>query len=547
MRWFYLNRYIFFVFLFSLLPFGFWFSTPHLVHTHDGLVHLPRIAAFYKELVALNIPVRWASDLNFGYGMPLFVFIYHTPYIVSSFFLVLGLSLVNAFKLSFLTSFLLSGLFMFLFTRRLFKNEKIAFFTTLLYQFAPFHLVDLLIRGSFGEVYTYALLPLSLYFLLVFFETLKVRYLIFTSVATTLLVLSHNSISLLFFGVIVLFVLFFAKDFKQRFFAAGSLLGGLMLSAYYWIPALVEHKFTYGDLYMKDLYRTHFLEPWKLIVPNLTDAQFLQTDHLSLTIGLVQTLAIVAAIVWLVQKKRHDEEGKRIIVFSVFLIGLAVYFMLPISLLFWENISFLRQFQFPWRFLTIIVFASSLIGVFLYPYVKKKIVFISTILLVVFSSFVYWIPKEGVDIIDESYYWNFPLTTTYYGETDVIWSAGPQKEYPENRIDIIAGDGEILSQSTDQPTYQTLFVRADTDVTLVSHTQYFPGWRVYRFFEREEIPIQFQDPNYRGLITFTLPKGEHDILIQFGESKTRLIANVISLSGVVLVVIASFVFWKKSL
>ena len=52
-------------------------------------------------------------------------------------------------------------------------------------------------------------------------------------------------------------------------------------------------------------------------------------------------------------------------------------------------------------------------------------------ILIIASTVFYWKPAEGFDKVNEEYYWNFPLNTTYYGETDVIWSAGAFKKYPK--------------------------------------------------------------------------------------------------------------------
>src|SRR3989344_1211945 len=99
----------------SLLPFLIIFATPDLPHTHDGGVHLPRIAAYVKALSDGHIPVRWAGDLNYGYGLPLFNFIYQTPYFLASLFVFLGMGLVASFKAILVVSFLLSGIFMYAF------------------------------------------------------------------------------------------------------------------------------------------------------------------------------------------------------------------------------------------------------------------------------------------------------------------------------------------------------------------------------------------------------------------------------------------------
>lgn len=532
MQWFYNYRYYIVVFLLSLLPFIFWIDPATLSHTHDGLVHLPRMAAFFKALSDFNIPVRWAGELNYGYGMPLFIFIYHTPYLVSSFFLLIGVGLVSSFKLTLLISFLLSGFSMFLFSKKMFGDDRTALVTTVLYQFAPFHLIDLLIRGSFGEVFTYAFLPFVLYGLISFFQTKKILYLLFVAIFTGLLIISHNSISLLFFGIACLFTLFFAKNIKQAFFGSLSLFGGLILSAYYWIPALLEHKYTYGNLYMENLFRDRFPALWKMVVPNITDTKELLIDGLALQVGIVHLVAIVVAVFWFMTKKKKNIMHLKLFFFSSVLCILAIVFMHPFSIPVWDHISILRQFQFPWRFLTIIVVVSSLLGVFLRPYLKNTYVFSFLLSIVVASSVIYWFPKEGYDRLNESYYWDFPLNTTYYGETDVIWSAGPATSYPENRIEVVSGEGTVTNLEVEN-NKQSFMIDTLDQLTVVSNTQYFPGWRAFSIQDnkRTELPIQFQDPNYRGLIQFTLPAGNYDVEIIFGESKLRFVSNMVSLVG----------------
>src|SRR3972149_534618 len=137
----------------SILPIIGIILAPDLPHTHDGLVHLARMASYYKEIAAVQIPVRWASDLNYGYGLPLFNFIYQLPYLISSLFISLNLSLILTFKLVLGLSFIISGIGMFAFARQFFKQSSAAWIVTVLYQFFPFRLIELWVRGSLGAVY----------------------------------------------------------------------------------------------------------------------------------------------------------------------------------------------------------------------------------------------------------------------------------------------------------------------------------------------------------------------------------------------------------
>lgn len=514
--------------LLSMLPLLHMFLTQDLPHTSDGGVHLPRMAAYFKSLKDLHVPVRWAGDINYGYGLPLFNFIYHMPYMISSGLLLLGFPLILAFKLVLATSFLLSGIFMFAFANEFFKDTTKALLVTIFYQFSPYRLVDLLVRGNAGGIYTYAFFPLILFGLTRILQKNQTSYrnLIITSFATYALVVSHNSLSLIFFIAAVAFVLIYHAQTKQKFACFMALLVGLALSAYFWIPAIGEHKYTYGNLFMRDLFRTHFPPFLNFFIPNFTDNENLRIAEVSVQFGLFHTIAIVVGILGL--GTHIDRQTKNITLFSLCIVVLSLFFMQPVSLILWEHMAFLRQFQFPWRFLSLVTLATSLLSVhFLaFPYFKKRFVLSIFIFLTIISTVYYWKPTQGYEKVDQHNFWNFPLTTTYFGETDVIWSAGPANDYPPSRVEIISGKG-MVQDFVKRTSVHTFFVKSETPITVVDHTIYFPGWRA--FIDSKIVPIQFQDPNWRGLITFQIPQGTHTIRVEFGESKIRIIADLISL------------------
>ena len=511
----------------SFLPLIGFFSTSLLLHTHDGFVHLARIGAYYKALSDGQFPVRWAGDLNFGYGMPLFNFMYPLPYLIASFFVFLGSSLVGAFKITLALSLILSGIFMLGFSKAFFGDTKKAFLVTLFYQFAPFRLVEILVRGSFGEVYSYAFLPLVLWGLVLLFK--KQNYLTFAmiSLAVFFLIISHNAISLVFFGISLGFIAFFGKSSKNYILGILSLALGLLLSAFYWVPALLEHKFTYGDLLMKDLYRLHFPPFVNFFIPNFFNSPNLQTGGVSIQFGLFHTFVLFLAVFTLFNKK-ISSSFKKIIIFCLSIFLIALFFMQPISQPFWEHISFLRQFQFPWRLLSVVTFATSILAVslFSFRFFSSLWGYFLIAFLVIFSTAYFWKPQLGMDKINESYYWNFPLNTTYFGETDVIWSEGPAKSKPKQRVEFIDGKGSV-GAITKRSNFQSFTVENQTPVKLVDHTQYFPGWRAY--VDGKQVPIEFQYGNYRGQIIFLVSKGHHLVKVIFAEDKVRFIADMLTL------------------
>lgn len=515
-------------------------TSPLMLHSHDGPMHLARMPAYYKALSEGQILPRWAGDLYWGYGMPLFNFYYHVPYLITSAFMAFGVGLVTSFKLSLLLSFLLSGCFMFLFAKKFFRDTIKALLATALYQFAPFHMVNVAVRADTGETLALAFLPLVLYTIQRGFENKNfLTNAAYTGIAMALLLLSHTAVGLMCFGISVLFILCFAPNNKKRLEGAVGLSIGLLLDAFYWIPILLERKYTYGDEFMKDMYKSHFAPLVNFFIPNLTNNASLQQGGVDVSFGLVQTIGLMSAIWLILKKKIQDVFTRRIVLFTGTLIVGALFIMQPLSRYLWEHISVLRAFQFPWRFLNVVVFATSLLSAaVLIRTSTPRYVAYAVIALTILSSMVYWRPPLGFDRIQEADFWNYPLNTTYFGETDLIWSAHMPGKYPKEQFAIIEGKGDIVDPVKKQ-TRHTFTVNAQTPVRIVDHTQYYPGWRVYS--GEEKIPIEFQDQNWRGLITFKLEPGTHAVTVNFGESPIRAVSEIISVSTMCLLGLALFI------
>ena len=66
----------------------------------------------------------------------------------------------------------------------------------------------------------------------------------------------------------------------------------------------------------------------------------------------------------------------------------------------------------------------------------------------------------------------------------------------------------------------------ENQLSILDNTSYFPGWTVK--VDNTTVPVQFQDVNHRGLLEFSVPSGKHNVVIEFNESKVRLIADIIS-------------------
>ena len=515
-----------------------------MLHSHDGPMHLARMPAYYKAIMEGQILPRWAAGFDYGYGTPLFSFYYHLPYLFAVPLMAVGMGLVASFKIILIASFVFSGIFMFAFSRELFGDIRKAYVATILYQFAPFHIIDLIVRGDTGEGLALTFLPLILFYITRMFHADDNKpFVVPISVATTLMILSHSTIGLMLFGVSVLFTLLIAPTNIKRLYAWAGLGLGVLFTTFFWLPIMMERKFTYGDLFMKDMYTTHFAPLWMFFVPNLTNTEKLQIGGIAVNFGIIPTVSLFVAL-WQLYSKKIQKSSQQLVVLCLIALLASLFIMQPISTFLWSQISILRAFQFPWRFLNVTVFAFAILGAVVLVKKNTTNVFIILILSIsVLSTVTYWKPPLGFDSVNEKSLWNYPLNTTFFGEIDSIWSAGMRGKYPVHPFEIIEGRATIQNP-VKLGTRHSFSVIADTATKVVDNTQFFPGWRV--FVDDKKTPIEFQDQNWRGLITFAVPQGKHSVRVEFGDSPIRQVAQLVSVLCVVAACLWTILIRRKT-
>lgn len=526
----YFKKYLFivliiFISLFVLTD----FFKPGLPLTHDGQDHVARIANFYQNLSEGNIIPRWAGNLNWGYGHPILEFLYPLPSYFASLFHFFGFTLVNSVKLVFGISFALSGLAMYLFIKELLNDDKAAFFASLLYIIAPYRFVDLYVRGAIGEHVAFLFPPLIFYFILKLSKKYSLNYLIGGIFSVAGLILSHNAITLMFLPLIFLYIFYlFLQCSNKKNFVFNNLyliLFGFGLSAFFLMPAFMEGKYTLRDIVTSGGEYARSFVVWKdFFIPTWN---YGGTLVLGKQIGVVHWVGVFGAItaIYYLYKKRN--KLWKICLGSFLIFWITLFLMTSSSNPIWQAITILQKFQFPWRFLSVTVFLSALMGGILLALVKnkyKKVVLLIFIIALLIVNKNYW-HAQGFLQKEEGFYKGIYAGTTDTGESAPIWSIRFMEKRPELKIEIIEGYGEVkeIKRSFTKREYQ---VEAKENVRILENTLYFPGWTV--LVDGKPEIIEFQDQNHRGLITFNVDKGIHKVNIDYRETKVRLLANIIS-------------------
>lgn len=517
-----MRKHLVVLFFVSLLPL--WsLLTPGLPVTHDGRDHVARIANFYQNLSEGNLVPRWAGNLNWGYGHPVMMFLYPLPSYIASFFHATGFSLVDSVKLVFAAAFVASVLAMYLWAGPL---------AAILYGFAPYRFVDLYVRGAIGEHVAFVFPPLILWGMLKLSQEKKKPYvwMIVIAVAMAGLLLSHNAMSLMFLPIILLYAMFLAR---RSFSIGGSLLLGFGISAFFWFPAFIEGKYTLRDIVTAGEFADRFAPAIQLLY---TPWNYGGTDALPKHLGVAQLIAVAGAA-WVLLRSKIAPK-KKVLGWGLAATLLVVSFLMTRPSLFvWESVTILQKFQFPWRLLSVSVFAAAALA----AWWKPRLWIVLPILAVVLTIPM-WKPASYL-VRPESFYTGVYAGTTDTGESSPIWSVRFMESPPSAPAEIIDGEAEIIpGVRTNIRHAYTL--TASTRARIRENTLYFPGWQV--LVDSAPVAVEFQDPANRGLMTYRVEPGMHTVDVVFGETKLRKFADYISLASLgVLGILGTMALWKK--
>ncbi len=164
-------------------------------------------------------------------------------------------------------------------------------------------------------------------------------------------------------------------------------------------------------------------------------------------------------------------------------------------------------------------------------------------LLVVVLYFPYYSKVQGYLYQPQEFYSGIYDSTTDTGESAPVWSVRFMEKRPVADAEIIDGTG-VISQVFKNTTERKYVIDVETpQVRVRENTLYFPNWTVY--INGQEAEIEFQDPANRGLITYKVPYGIHNIDIKFEDTKLRFISNVLSVVSFVILLGFLLIYIKR--
>lgn len=544
--------------LFALAPLT---APGYFIYAHDARHSVYFLQMFDQTMRDGAWFPRWAADMVFGYGYPLWLILAPLPFFVGEAFHLVGFDFVSSVKIVDGLAVIFSGLSMYLFASRV-LNKNAALVASVAYVYIPYHLVDLYVRASQAELVSFVFPPLVFWAFHRLAETKQARYAPIAAVAYAGLLLAHITMAVIFtpiIGLYILFLLFQISNFKFQItpqvlhFALYSFLAivlALGIAAIFLLPVIFEKPYLTDDPLIGGFfsYQKHFLNYSQLFSPfwGYGYAGENGADQFSLQLGLIPVLLAFIAI----YAMRSTQGAVRAHIALFAIITLAIIFAtLPLSTTLWARFATVIAFvQFPWRLLIITSFSLAfLTGAAMHTFSDSSRDLLSTLtlaLLFVTASYSYTEPQHTDAVFNYQTQMEFEYK---YGELlgDTVWMKGERpktsplvEQYVRGQPlqKAIALDGDALvdtirhgGQSDD------IRVDATAPTRVLVYTRYFPGWTA----TLDGAPVAIEPSGDQGLIATRepVPAGSHRLRLRFEDTPVRQISAVISAISLLIAIV----------
>ena len=533
------KKYQIYIFIFTLIliiwifgrnlnPFDVIFFTGH------DETQAARVAEFTYNLEQGQIPPRIAPHFSYGLGYPIFNYYAPFPYWVVSGLDFIGFDIVAALEIGYILAMIIGFTGMYFLLRSYFSFYA-ALVGAIAYLSSPYIAVDIFVRGNLGEMWAFALLPLTLYFL----KINSKKIFVITFLTTAALFTSHNILSPISLAIVVLYILV-NKSKLLNFSVIGV---ALLLDAYFLIPAITELGFVQAaSLAVETKFTDHFLclsqlwsSPWGFA----GSAQGCSADGMSFMIGKLQILTAISGILFLVYRyyKKQLKDVKTPLFFLILMFG-SVFMTTSLSQFLWEWLKPITAlFQFPWRFLIITVFGMAFFIAYLIDNLPKDWrdyagILIFIVMLAMNQKFFYGqnisLSEFKIKYLSENYIKNnVAYKIAEYLPKSADYKTWRSIENTDQKLEI---DGPVISLENQdvlilQDTPLQKIVMAKTKNPLIANIHYAPYWKI-TINQEEFIPTRFDS---LGRPIIPVSNETYDgVVIKYEQTDMESIANWIT-------------------
>jgi len=535
------NHFVFIVFLFFVT---FLVLLPLFMNSYhagnDTKYHIANVLSMENQILEGKIPTSPILD-KIGYGLGYGTRLFYPPLshtmtaYITAFLSFFRLTVLDSFKFVHFLLLFISGVTMYFLSYRFSKNQKIAFFSAIIYMTFPYHISDIYVRDALAECFLYPFLPIIL---LAVYELLDGNTKRFYPLFVTGYVggiLSHLTLMVYFTTFLSIFLFISRKKVFQKQFlipfgiACISVFG---ITLFFLLP-LIENRllidyvvFEPGEMTKRIVSTALYPFEYLNIFP------FLQSN-IKFYFPVVLLLFILMTFI----KRKHISFPKYTKNFLVF--GLVAFF-LSTKLFPWKFVpSIFQMIQFPWRFEIFVGLIVSLFAPLCLKNMNSKPLFIVLLLLFLASSYhAIALPSKEVINLDHIW-WNGGMG---WQKEYLPIVAKQKKDYIKRKkqtISFIEGEGKYQILENQVPNLKVQMTVTETSLVELPRI-YYPGY--YLISEKNEKVSTTMSEN--GLLQVSILKsGIYNL--KYTGTFLNQVSRKISILTITLNFLGGFYYYKR--
>jgi len=532
-------------------------TRPGLPRHTDLELHVFRAAEFERLLAArpLEYP-RWAPNLYYGYGYP--IFNYYAPltyFATSAFAAIPGVTIVDGMKLVLLATFALAGYGAFFLARR-HLDAAGGVVVSAAYVLSPYIVfIDPWLRGDAAEFLSLGWLP---WLFLAFDRPLRTRRAVACAAGVmAAFVFSHNLLAIIGAALVVAWLVWRGLwlDGARRWLRdAAAFVLALGVTAIFWLPFVAERDAVRLEVTGPGHfdYRAHFVEVETLLRPSPALDLGATTPHFIYNLGLPQWLLATPVLLAL---RRRSERRERAILFFAVASLILIFLVTPASALVWEVFPAAAIIQFPWRLLgPCALMLSMCVGYGATSLVSHRLAPAAVVSVVAaFALPTLYPPAWEADFGDVSPRGmiDFELSGVALGTTstgDFLPHTVSMLPPPDPALIRAYQAGQVVDRF-DYAEAAGASVRAlrlgdlEAEYSVESASEFtarfflfaFPGWQAYV----DGHPVALSAIRADGLIRFDVPASARSFALRFESTLPRALGSTASLMALIAIVVMS--------
>lgn len=524
----------------------------------DTEIHLYRLVDLDHLIRHGVLYSRWQPDLVYGYGSPLFSFYAPLSAYLAEAGHLAGLSLRSGLKLEFAFLPLVAASATYLFLRRRLALGP-ALLGALVYPTSWYFLYNVYVRGSISDALAMALFPVALLALDRLLDRPGPGRLAGFALSYAAILLGHDISGPMILPLLVFTAIWWSAGERRRLIWASLGLGlGIGMALFFLGPAALDASQTRVPEFLAApgmRFDQHFIGLGDVFATSAVAYPGAMLASLPLGLGLIPSILGALAVV-VVPRLKRTLRGE--VAIFAFLLAACVFLTLPASGVFWGHLPVLPLVHYPWRFLALATFANALLvgyaaqGVFAGRGRRFEAGVLAAVALVLLLLAVPFLYPAADDTLPANP--SFAQLTAFQQRSGALGSTSNSEflphglaRFPKGPPFVGADAGASLSRKMDPfslPAGARVQVRADgqlsTQLRLTSPTDFVARFDVFRFpgwsATLDGRPVPLAAPGLYQTVTVAIPAGRHVLGLGFGETRTRLLFDLVSILCTVVVV-----------